>query len=281
MANESTYDGIKTVINAVWEAAFMTAREMNVIQPLVTNFTDMNGSGPRQWTNYSGGTVQTIAETDDMSAQAFTHAVAGTLTPVQKGAQYFLTDQRIASDWEPASRAAGRDLGEILSVQVDTDLAGNFASYTGGTVGTAGGTLTWANVMAAMAKLRANLAPAPYACVLRPEQWYYLVSVASNVPTLFQSDEWKNSFTRNYYVGSFGPVNFFIDSNITAGTACTGAMFSREAQAFDLRRAIRIEAQRDASRGGGGYELNATIVYAEGIYRPTFGVKMIGTSTIA
>src|SRR5574343_95075 len=130
MANESTYDGIKTVINAVWEAAFMTAREMNVIQPLVTNFTDMNG------------TVQTIAETDDMSAQAFTHAVAGTLTPAQRGAQYFLTDQRIASDWEPASRAAGRDLGEILSVQVDTDLAGNFASYTGGTVGTAGGTLT-------------------------------------------------------------------------------------------------------------------------------------------
>lgn len=281
MANESTYSDISAVINSIWETAFMTAREMGVMQPLVTNFSDTNSSTPRKWTTYTGGTVQTIGETDDMAAQTFTHAAAGTLTPSQFGAQYFLTDQRVNSDWAAASRDAGRDLGQILAVKVDTDLIGNFAAYTGGTVGTAGGTLTWANIMAAMAKLRANLAPAPYACVLRPEQWYYLVSVASNVPTLFQSDDWKNAFTRDYYVGSFGPVNFFIDANITAGSACTGAMFAKEAQAFDLRRALRIEPQRDASRGGGGWELNATMIYAEGIYRPTMGVKCIGTSTIA
>jgi hypothetical protein len=281
MANESTYTGISAVINSVWETAFFTAREMNVVQPLVTVFADTNSSTPRKWTTYTGGTVQTITEATDMSAQTFTHAVAGTLTPVQYGAQYFLTDQRVNSDWASAARDAGTDLGQILAVKVDTDLVGNFAGYTGGTVGTAGGTITWANVMASMAILRANLAPAPYACVLRPEQWYYLTAIASNVPTLMQSQEWMNSFTRNYYVGSFGPVNFFIDANITAGTAAVAGMFSREAQAYDLRRALRIEDQRDASRGGGGYELNATMIYAEGVYRPTFGVQLIGTSTIA
>jgi hypothetical protein len=56
-------------------------------------------------------------------------------------------------------------------------------------------------------------------------------------------------------------------------------MFSRDASAYDLRRPFRIETQRDASRGGGGWELNASIVYGEGVYRAAFGVQMIGTSS--
>jgi len=59
-----------------------------------------------------------------------------------------------------------------------------------------------------------------------------------------------------------------------------GGMFAKEALAFDLRRALRIEPQRDASRGGGGWELNATMIYAQGVYRPQYGVRLVGTSTI-
>jgi hypothetical protein len=278
MANEATYGTISSVINSIYETAFLTARELNVVQPLVVNFVDTNSSTPRKWTEYSGGTVQTITEATDMAAQGFLHAVAGTLTPAQFGAAYFLTDQRVNSDWRNASQDAGRDLGGMLAEKVDLDLVGNFASLAGGTVGAANGTLTWADVMLAMAKLRANKAPAPYSCVLRPEHWYHLTS-ATTVPDLIQSDNLKNAITGQYYVGSFGPVNFWIDANITAGTASVGAMFAREAIAFDLRRALRIEPQRDASRGGGGWELNATMIYAEGIYRPLYGVQIIGTTS--
>jgi hypothetical protein len=279
MANESTYASISTVINSIWENAFLTVREFSIIQPLVQNFTAV-GSHPRSWTEYTGGTIATIAETTDMSAQTFNHASAGTLTPATKGAQYFLTDVRIATDWAAASRDAGTDLGQLLAVGVETDLAGYFDDVTGGTVGSAGGTLSFKNVLEAATRLRAQIAPAPYYCIMRPEQWYHIASATSGVPTFSQSPEFMDSMFRQWYVGAYGGIEFFIDSNITSGTAATGIMFSRSALGFDLRRALRIETQRDASRGGGGYELNATMIYAAGIYRPKFGCQMIGTSSI-
>ena len=280
MANESTYTGISAVVNSIYEVAFLTAREQSIMPGRVTVFSDTGSSTPRVWTQYSGGTIATVTEATDMSAQAFTHAAAGTLTPAQYGAQYFLTDQRLASDWAAARNDAGTDLGQLLGVHVDTNLCGTaiFAGFTGGTVGTAGGTLTWANIMRANAYLRAAKAPFPYNVVLRPEQWYYLASASSGVPTLMVSDSILENIAREFYVGSWGGMDFFIDANITSGTAAYGGMFSRQAVALDNRRAFRLETQRDASRGGGGWELNATMIYAYGLYRPTFGVGMIGTS---
>ena len=280
MANESTYSDISTVVNSIYEVAFLTSREQSIMQGVVQVFSDTNSSTPRVWTSYTGGTIATVAETTDMSSQAFTHAAAGTLTPAQYGAQYFLTDQRLASDWAAAARDAGTDLGQLLAVHVDSNLAGTaiFQNLTAGTVGTAGGTLTWANIMRANAYLRAANVPFPYNVVLRPEQWYYLASASSGVPTLMVSDSVLENIAREFYVGSWGGMDFFIDANITSGTAAYGAMFNKQAIALDMRRAFRLESERDASRGGGGYELNATMIYAYGVYRPTFGVQMVGTS---
>jgi hypothetical protein len=55
-------------------------------------------------------------------------------------------------------------------------------------------------------------------------------------------------------------------------------MFQRQAMFLDERDPFNIEPQRDASRGGGGWELNGRMEYAYGVYRPTFGCQMIGTS---
>jgi hypothetical protein len=114
---------------------------------------------------------------------------------------------------------------------------------------------------------------------LRPEQWYYLTSASSGVPTLLQSQDFMNDLYKGIYVGSAGGVDFGIDANITSGTAAVGGMFARQAIAYDERRGFRIETQRDASRGGGGFELDATIIYGVGIQRATFGVQLLGTSS--
>lgn len=275
MANESTYASIASVVNAIWEEAILAAREMMVVQPLVKN---MSGDGltPRKWTNYAGGTVQEIAETDDLTAQTFTHAVGGTLTPVTKASAYYLTDSRIASDWANARGDAATDLGQIIAVQIDTDLVNNFANLTGGTAGTAGGTLTFANVLYAAAKVRAQKVSGVLRCVLHPVQMHYVLS--GSVPDLVKSPRFMDSLASNWYVGGYGGIEFFTDANIASGTAAVGAIFAESAIAYDLRRAFRIEPQRDASRGGGGWELNATTQYATGVYRPLFGAKLIGTS---
>jgi hypothetical protein len=278
MAGESTYNTISTLVGNILDGALLAASENSVMQPLVRNFTDFNDLRPRIATNYTGGTIVSLAEVSDLSAQTFTPAAAGTITPGIWAQQYYLTDARINSDPFGVQTDASADLGRVFGVKVDTALATLFSSFTGGTVGTAGGTLTWANIQRAAAYLRANYAPGNYICVLRPEQWYYLTSATSGVPTLQSSPAWMDSLAASFYQSSWGGIDFFVDGNITAGTAAVGGMFHPDALAFDLRKPFGIEVQRDASRGGGGYELNASMWFGAGIYRPTFGAQLIGTS---
>lgn len=276
MANESTYADVSSLIASIYEAAWLVAREQSAVAPLVANYAT-DSSTPRVFASYTGGTVDTVAETDDMTSQTFTKGAAGTITPAQYGTQYFLTDQRISSDPQGVRSDASQDLGELLATHVDVNMVGLFSSLTGGTVGSAGGTITWQNMLRANAYLRANKAPFPYFVVLRPEQWYYMSS-ATDLPDLIPSDSLKEAISDMFYIGGWAGMEFLIDANITSGTAAVAGMFSRDAMAIDIRRAFRLEPQRDASRGGGGWELNATMIYAYGTKRPVFGCQMIGTS---
>lgn len=273
MANETQYSSFSTLIPNIYEAALLTLRETAIVAPWVTPWSN-NGLQPHVFGTTTEGTVQTIAGTTDMSAQAFSGTSSGTITPAMYGAQYFINDTARDSDPNIAG-LAGRSLGQILGEKMDVDLCTMFASFTG-SVGSAAGTLTWANFMLAIAKLRANLAPQPYVAVFHPYQWYYLASAASGVPTLGQAPAWMDEFSRQFFMGQYAGVSIIVDANIpTPGNA--GIMMSRQAIALDTRRALRISPQRDESRGGGGYELNATMVYGTGIYRPTFGIKLLGT----
>ena len=222
MAGESTYASISALIPNIYENALLTASENSVMTNLVTVYRDSTSMTPRVFENYTGGTIVALAEISDLTAQTFTPAASGTVTPALFGQQYYLTDARINSDTNAAQRDAGQDLGRVFGVKVDGDLVGKFSSLTGGTVGTAGGTLTWGNIQRAAAYLRANYASDNYIAVLRPEQWYYLTSATSGVPTLMQSPRWMDSLAANFYQSSWGGIDFFIDGNITSGTAAVG-----------------------------------------------------------
>lgn len=279
MANESTYAGISSLVANVYELALMTAQEGNVIAPFVTTFGDTDSSVPRVWGTYSGGTFATVAESADMSQQAFNASSSGTLTPSVYGSQILLTTRRIRSDPANAQAEAGQYLGDTASAHIDTNLAGLFSSLTGGTVGTAGGTLTWANILRAQAYLRTNKVFGRYTVILHPVQWYYLTSATSGVPTFVDNEALKSSIIGGFYQASFSNMDFFCDANITSGTAAVGAMFSRPAIALDMRQGFAIAPQWNASySGNGAWELNASMEYAYGVYRPTYGAQLIGTS---
>ena len=94
----STYDDIKTLVANVYELALFKAQEGNVIASLVNTFNDYQGLAPRVYGEYSGGTFATIAGTADMSAQTFSAASSGTITPATYGQQVTLTMNRIKSD---------------------------------------------------------------------------------------------------------------------------------------------------------------------------------------
>ena len=280
MANEATYADIATLVANVYNNAIHAAVEGNVISPHIEVWQDSDSPAPRVFGSYSGGTFLAVAESADNAAQAFNAASSGTLTPAVYGQMIELTNRRLRAEPGRAMREAGVHLGNTLASAVDTQLAGLFSTLTAGTVGTAGGTLTWANVFLAQANIRSKKVAGPYTCVLHPVQWYYLTSASSGVPTLMQSEAINDSVVGTFYQASFGGIDFFVDANITSGTAAVGAMFAREAMVLDIRQPFKIEPQYFAKiSGNGGWELNASMEYAYGLYRPTYGATMIGTSS--
>ena len=279
MANESTYTGISTLVANVYNNAIHAAVEGNVISPHIQVWQDSDSPAPRVFGSYSGGTFLAVAESADSTAQAFNAASSGTLTPAVYAQMIELTNRRLRAEPGRAQREAGVHLGNTLASAVDTQLAGLFSSLTAGTAGTAGGTLTWANVFRAQAYIRTQKVAGPYTVVLHPVQWYYLTSAASGVPTLMQSEAIKDSVVGTFYQASFGGMDFYVDANITSGTAAVGAMFARDAMVLDIRQPFKIEPQYFAKiSGNGGWELNASMEYAYGVYQPTHGAQLIGTS---
>jgi len=265
---------ITAFINTVFEAAILVARDNNVMTGLVRGFNDRTGLATRQNSQYNGATVNAIAETDDLTGQAFTPSSIATLTPSEVGAQYFLTDARVESDPFAVRQDAATDLGMAMATKMETDLIGAFTSFTGGTVGAAGTAITWGHLMAMQARLVANKAPAPYYAVLHPYQWQVLAKAASVAGSQTNAAaSLLEQVNQQFLVRTVGALNIFVSSNVSidgSDDAVIG-VFSRDALALDIRRAPRIEPERDASRRG--YELNLSAIYGKGVWRPTFGIK--------
>ena len=273
MASLNPESDISAFVNTVFEAAILVARDNNFMPGVVRNFNDRTGLAVRQNSQYGGATMNQVAETDDLVGQAFTPASIATLTPVEFGAQYFLTDSRVESDPFSVRADAATDLGQALATKVETSLMGHFNALTAGTIGASGSACTWAYVMAMESVLKAAYAPYPYVLVLSPAQWYPLAkaaSVASSSATN-AADSLKEAVNSMFFVKQFGGVSIFVSGNVeTSSTDSYAGMFSRDAIALDMRRAPRMEPDRDPSRRG--TELNLTSVFAHGVWRPSFGV---------
>jgi hypothetical protein len=270
---------ISSYVQTIFEDAQLKARENSILPALVRGWNDRMGTAIRSRSDYGTVTFMQIADTDDLTSQAFTPSVDQSLTPYEYGAQFLITDLRVESDPFGVRADAAAELGAGAAQHVQTAIASTFASLSAGTVGSAGGTLTWGNFFAAQAYLRAQFAPMPWACVLRPEQWYYLGTVPSIAGAQTNGPAIQDEFARNFWVSNVAGVDIYVCADLTAGTACKAAMFSQDAIGYDIRRAFGVEPERDASRRG--WELNASMVYATGVWRPKWGVQMIGTSTIA
>jgi hypothetical protein len=280
MASESTYGTMSTLIGNVYDIALFAAYEANTMAPLVDVRGDLRDSRPRVWSTYSGGSFASIDENTDGTAQAFHATAAGTLTPSLYYQQVFLTDRRIRTDPMDAQREAGIHLGNTLGTAVDALLAGLFSSFTGATVGAGSVSMTWPYVMLAAANMRKNLIPGPYVCVLAPIHWYALTSATAGVPQLLQNNaKFLDSVVAPFYQGSYNNIDFFVDGNITAGSASVGGMFHQSAICLDVRDPFNIAPQRDESRGGGGWELNGRMEFAYGIKRATWGVQLKAMGT--
>lgn len=274
MANETTYALISSLLPDVYEAALMYAQESFIMPQLVTVYTDQTGMQARIFSEYAAGTVATgLTETTDLTTQAFTRSTLATLTPGEIGTQFVVTDRRVSSDDVDVLADLSQHIGYTIFQQIEQDLLSHFADFTGGSIGTASNPLTWGHIYAARARLAAANVPPPYNLVLSEYQ-YYDLATAANIASLTAAAPLRvrDEIQSRYYVASAGDIDIFTTSALAAGTDVKGGMFSRGALALDIRRAMRIELQRDASLRA--TEVNATAVYAHGLRRADWGVTI-------
>jgi hypothetical protein len=281
-ASMNTWANISAIAQDIQEDAIFLERHMNLMGGLVKTYRDASGANDRKSYQYNQASVSQIAETDDLTSQAFTPSHLATLSPFEYGAQFFITDLRIESESPDDIRNDGAlELGLAMASKVEADLLGLFGSLTGGTIDAGTGTaLTWGHVAAGIARARVSIKnqAMPLAVVVHEYQYYNLgksaaIAGSSNVVT--NNEAFIDPILRRWYRGDFAGASIFVSTNseMLSGNNATGAVFGRDALAIDWRRAPRIEPERDASRRG--YELNLSAVYAKGVWRPTFGVQLI------
>jgi hypothetical protein len=274
----NTYTDISSLANTIYEDVLFVARENNLMALLAQGYNDRTNDEARKNAKYGSATINQIGETDDLDSQTFTPTVDQTLTPYEYGAQFFITDKRRESDRYAVVQDASLELGKAFGQKVDTLLVSTFSSLTGGTVGGTTTDLTWANIFAGIAKMRAAFAPQPWTIVLHSYQYYCLGTAVLPGVTVTNAPALQDAIYRQFYQNSISGVDIVLDDNITSGATAYGAIFStNRAIALDWRRGVRIEPERDASRRG--FELNLSARFAYGIWRPQFGVTICTAGT--
>lgn len=281
-AGNNVWSDVSSIAQRVEVDAILTVREVNVVEPLITSFGDMSGMNLRRGYTYNSVTVNSISDADDLSSQTFTPSADQTLTPAEYGAQFFITDARAESDLpENILNDAALELGLGAADAVMTNLCGDFSSLTGGTIGAAGSTITFGYLSAAIAVARNanNSASKPLVGVIHGYQAEILasganVAGASTAPAPQFTEMLTTQGLKNSFIFTFMGVPFFqVFQTPDASDDFTGGIFPKEALAIDWRRQVRIRPERDESRRG--LELNMSMIYAHGVWRPDRGVQLI------
>ena len=269
------YANISSYVNTIYDGALLVLRETSLAPQLVRVFNDRMGMAVRVNSQYGTATINTVGEADDLTSQVFTPSAIGTLTPAEYGAQFLLTDQRIESDPFPVQGDAANELGAAMADKIDASVFGNFSSLTGGTVGASGSAISWTYFENAVALLNNTKVRPPYVCVMHPFQWAILARAAGIAGTASNASEFvREEVDRMYFVNNVKGVNIYVSSNaqVSGTDAYIGLWSLRDpAIALDMRRAPRLERERDASRRA--WELNMTGVFAHGVWRPSKGVQ--------
>lgn len=269
------YSDISTYVNTIFERSLLIAREMNLMANLVSPYS-AQGWMTRQFTTRPEVTPETVADgVDYNNPTTFSKSSVGTLTPNEVIAQIILTDQNVETDPDGARNQAAQELGEAIAQKIDTDLVGDFTSFSTDKGTGAGNSATLASLAAGIAVLRNAKAPmGDISAVLHPYHWHDIWVELGKPATTVPGEEFTTMALRDYFMMRIVGANLYTSANITpdSGDDAISGIFHPRALALDTRRPYRLEPERDASLRA--WELNATVGYAHGLGdRPAFGVK--------
>lgn len=271
----TTVSDLNGLFNTIYERALFVARE----RTLMTSLVDVRGATGWMDRNISirpQVSAASVAETQDYNnPTTFGKSTKATLSPGEIIAQVVLTDRDQETDPDGARNDASQELGMAIAAKIDVDLLGLFDSFTTDKGPGAGNAATIATAAAAIAVLtnaKAFQYGAPVA-VWHPYHWHDLwLELGKPAATYPNSDAMTAQALRDYFVSDLLGITHYRSSNIAVDGSddAVSGLFSRPALMLDVRRAARLEVERDASARA--FELNITAGYAYGVVRQEFGV---------
>lgn len=276
MAN-TTYALIATWLPDIIEATEMYLVKKMFMPQIVQVWNNSTSDKPRRGDKYDAGTVATLSEGVDITtAQTITRTPFATITPAEVGDMFIVTDNRLESDnVDDIMSDAVEHIGNTMRLSVETALISDLTNLTGGSVGTAGGSLTWALLAAAESRLRSSGVDGPYNVVLHDFSWYDLAIQNDNTVPLVVEESLRNA--NDFYLGTFGMMRFYTTGVMGTGTAVVNAMFNPQALAYDIRRPLRIRLERNESLRA--TEIVFTHKYAHGVWRAEKGIKIVADAS--
>jgi len=279
MATTYTSD-ITGLYSNIVQSALYTLNEQTIIRPVVRNY-DMTGTPglTAQVPIYPALSAAAVAEGTDLASTISTFTTSSkTLTASEVGVMVELSDLAAESANEDVAAAVGRQIGAAMAEKVDTDLAGLFSGFST-VVDKSSAAVTVQDIFKAAATLKANKADqnGAFVCVLHPYQAYDIKQQLTNAGATMNHSlsDVGNVALLNGFIGRIAGVDIF-ESTVVSGADSAGSYFgavmTQDALGYMVKRSMRIETERNASKRS--LEIVGSMAYAVSELFDEYGVAI-------
>jgi len=284
MADEATSSVLSELYSNIVQSALYTLNEQTIIRPLIRQY-DMTGTPglTAQVPIYPALSAAGVADGTDLSNTAF-NTTSKDITASEIGVMVELTDLAAESANEDVAAAIGRQIGSAMAEKVDQDLAGLFSGFSN-TVDKSTAAVTVQDIFKAAAILKNNKADqnGAFACVLHPYQAYDLKNQLTNAGSTMSHSlsDVGNTALLNGFIGRIAGVDIFESTVVTGGDSAGsyyGAVMTQDALGMMLKRGMRIETERNASKRS--LEIVGSMAYGVSELFDSYGVAIISDANL-
>jgi len=290
MASPELQTADTALLTNILQEAVFTAQEKSIAGSLFTVYDMTSIPGlTAQIPVYPSISASAPGQTDDLSDTAVALDTI-TISASEIGSRVDVSDLLAESTARNMGSDVGQLLGSAIGEKIDVDAFGLFteANITTNVVGTSTGEITPDTILQAVYKLRNVNAPTDasgdYFCVLHPGQAFNIAKVLTaagyGTSAYNVSDVGNSLLSSSAYVGRLFNVKIFQSTAIAADSSngAFGAVFSPMAVAHVLKRPLRLETQRDASKRSTEYV--ATTARGNGILKQSYACLVRGDKII-
>ena len=278
MATNTT--NLTELFNDIIVEAQYTAQEESIMRPLVNMFPVANAVGNTvQIPKFGLLTIEDgLTEGADLLGSDLETSAGATINMAERAAMTLLTDDAVETmpNYNLAAEI-GRILGGQMAERFDTDAMGVFANFKAANDIDASVDGLDADVLfQAAAKLRIEKARGQMVGVFHPAATYQLKKQLANAGAaeLGSLSNVGNSALASGLVGSIAGITIFESTLVGAN----GGVFALDALGGAMKRDVRLETERDASKRA--TEVVGSAVWGFSAVKPENGVSITTVTTV-